>query len=109
MVAGGITIFLAFWLLWIKLETETRLKALAHHFVLDLAVSVTVWFMFGGTGEGMLAATAAAVVMSINITIARTLFGFLEQRDDERWVYHKGWFDQSSKFSKEMRESLAQT
>jgi len=107
MLAGGITIFLAFWLLWIKLSTETRLKALAHHFALDLIVSISVWLMFGGTGDGMIAATFAAVVMSVNITIARRLFGYLEETE-QGWHYHKGFFDQSRKFSKEMRELLAQ-
>lgn len=105
MLAGGVTIFLAFWLLWIKLEVETRLKILAYHFALDLAVSLLVWLMFGGTGEGMLAATFAAVVMSINITLARKLFGYLEETD-HGWVYHKGMFDQSHRFSVELKLAL---
>lgn len=97
MFGAGLTIFLAFWLLWIKLDLETRLSLLAYHFALDLGVSLVVWFMFGGTGEGMLAATFAAVVMSINITVARKLFGYIETKEDDSVVYHRGLFDQSSK------------
>jgi hypothetical protein len=105
MLAGGITIFLAFWLLWSKLQLETRLKALSHHFALDAIVSITVWLMFGGTGEGMLAATFAAVIMSINITLARKLFGYLEETEDG-WQYHSGMFDQSHKFTDETKRLL---
>jgi hypothetical protein len=97
MLVTGVTIFLAFWLLWIKLPLETRLRALAYPFLLDLTVSVAVFFMYGGTGEGMIAATLAAVVMSANISMARKLFGYIETDDDENEIYQPGILDQSRK------------
>ena len=64
MLESGIVIFLAFWLLWIKLPVTIRLRALGHPFLLDLSVSAGVWLMFGGTGEGLLAASFAAFTRS---------------------------------------------
>lgn len=81
MITASFGIFLAFWLLWIKLPITIRLKALGHPFMLDLVASVGVFVMFGGTGEGALAATFAAVIMSINISVARYLFGYIGKKD----------------------------
>ena len=96
MVETGFVIFLAFWLLWIKLNIETRLKLLGRPFALDLAITVAVWLMYGGTGAGMAAATAAAVVMSVNISVARKLFGYYQKRNGE-WYYIIGKINQSDK------------
>lgn len=96
MVETGFIIFLAFWLLWIKLDIVIRLKALGHPFLLDLAVSATVFLMYGGTGPGMLAASAAAVVMSINISVARHLFGYYQKREG-KWYYIVGKLNQADK------------
>lgn len=100
MLVTGITIFLAFWLLWIKLEIQTRLKILNYPFILDISVSVLVWFMYGGTGDGMIAATFAAVIMSVNISVARKLFGYLEE-SDQGLIYHPGVFNQQAKLNLE--------
>jgi hypothetical protein len=97
VITTGITIFLAFWLLWIKLDINTRLKLLAYPFLLDLVVTVAVWFLYGGTGDGIMAATMAAVVMSVNITVARKLFGYIQEDDNGVVMYHKGMLDQSGK------------
>jgi hypothetical protein len=80
MITASFGIFLAFWLLWIKLPLLIRLKALGYPFMLDLVASVGVFVMFGGTGEGALAATFAAVIMSINISVARYWFGYLGKK-----------------------------
>jgi hypothetical protein len=80
MITASVGIFLAFWLLWIKLPLLIRLKALGHPFMLDLIASVGVFIMFGGTGEGALAATFAAVIMSINISFARYWFGYIGKK-----------------------------
>ena len=81
MITASFGIFLAFWLLWIKLPVTIRLKALGYPFMLDLVASVGVFLMFGGTGEGALAATFAAVIMSINISVARYWFGYIGKKD----------------------------
>ena len=74
-------IFLAFWLLWIKLPITVRLKALGHPFLLDLGATIGVFLLYGGTGYGAIAATFAAVIMSINISVARYMFGYLGKKD----------------------------
>jgi hypothetical protein len=96
MLETGIVIFLAFWLLWIKLNIITRLKLLGHPFQLDLAVTTIVFIMYGGTGAGMLSASAAAVVMSVNISVARYLFGHYKRRSG-KWYYIVGKINQSDK------------
>ena len=96
MLETGFIIFLAFWLLWIKLDIRTRLKLLGHPFLLDLVVTIAVWLMYGGTGPGMLAASTAAVVMSINISFARYLFGYYRKRDG-KWYYVVGKLNQADK------------
>ena len=93
MLETGIVIFLAFWLLWIKLPIVTRLKALGHPFLLDLSITAAVFLMYGGTGEGMAAASMAAVVMSINISLARKIFGYYT-RQDGKWFYVIGKINQ---------------
>ena len=91
----GFIIFLAFWTLWIKLNIVTRLKALGHPFALDMAVSGATFVLFGGTNTitGMLAASAAAVVMSINISVARHIFGYYKKVDG-KWYYIVGKINQ---------------
>lgn len=81
MITASFGIFLAFWLLWIKLPITLRLKALGHPFMLDLIASIGVFVMYGGTGEGLLAATFAAVVLSINISFARYMFGYIGKKN----------------------------
>jgi len=74
-------IFLAFWLLWIKLPITTRLRALGHPFAMDLGTTVLVFLLYGGTGAGAIAATFAAVIMSINISFARYWFGYIGKKN----------------------------
>ena len=81
MFTASFGIFLAFWLLWIKLPLITRLKALNYPFTMDLVTSVAVFLMYGGTGAGALAATFAAVIMSVNISFARYWFGYIGKKD----------------------------
>lgn len=94
MLETGIVIFLAFWLLWIKLNIVTRLKMLGRPFLLDISITALVFIMYGGTGEGMLAASAAAVVMSVNISLARKLFGYYTRKKG-KWYYKIGKINQS--------------
>ena len=101
MLESGIIVFLAFWLLWMKLSVVTRLKALNHPFLLDLLVTATVFFMYGGTGAGMMAASAAAVVMSINISLARKWFGYVYHKDG-KLMYHVGRWNLKEKIDAEL-------
>ena len=90
MIETGIVVFLAFWLLWAKLNLITRLRALSHPFLLDLVVTVSVFILYGGTGGGMMAASMAAVIMSLNISIARKWFGYIYRDKTGELVYHVG-------------------
>jgi hypothetical protein len=81
MIATSFGIFLAFWLLWAKLPITIRLKALGYPFLLDLGATIGVFLLYGGTGEGAIAATFAAVIMSINISFARRIFGYIGKKD----------------------------
>lgn len=96
MLETGIVVFLAFWLLWIKLSVVTRLKALGRPFLLDLLVTVSVFILYGGTGPGMMAASMAAVIMSLNISLARKWFGYIYRKNGE-WVYHVGRWNMTEK------------
>ena len=105
MLETGIIIFLAFWLLWVKIDVVTRLKALGHPFLLDLTVTIAVLLMFGGTGPGMIAASLAAVIMSINISLARKLFGYYERREG-KWFYIVGKLNQADKIKRSRYEKI---
>lgn len=94
MLETGIVIFLAFWLLWIKLNIMTRLKMLGRPFLLDLSITICVFVLYGGTGAGMAAASAAAVVMSLNISLARKVFGYYKKREG-KWYYVVGKINQT--------------
>ena len=105
MLETGIVIFLAFWLLWIKLNIMIRLKLLGHPFLLDLSITALVFTLYGGTGAGMMAASAAAVVMSINISLARKFFGYYTKRDG-KWFYVIGKINQLDKIKEYKRNRL---
>lgn len=96
MLETGIVIFLAFWLLWIKINVITRLKLLGHPLLLDLSITAFVFTLYGGTGEGLMAASMAAVVMSINISLARKFFGYYKKVDG-KWFYVIGKINQTDK------------
>jgi len=98
MLESGLVVFLAFWLLWIKLGVITRLRALGHPFLLDLSVTVAVFLLYGGTGAGMMAATMAAVVMSINISLARKWFGYIYRKNGEL-TYRVGRWNMEEKIN----------
>jgi hypothetical protein len=93
---SGLIVFLAFWLLWIKLPVVTRLKALGHPFLLDIFVTAAVFFLYGGTGAGMMAASLAAVIMSLNISFARRWFGYIHRKNGEL-TYHVGRWNMTEK------------
>ena len=96
MIETGIVIFLAFWLLWIKINVVTRLKLLGRPLLLDLGVTLAVFILYGGTGPGMIAASMAAVIMSLNISLARKFFGYYQKRNGE-WYYIVGKINQADK------------
>ena len=98
MLETGIVVFLAFWLLWIKLPVITRLRALGHPFLLDLSVTILVFYLYGGSHDGTMAATVAAIVMSLNISIARKWFGYIHRKNGEL-TYHVGRWNMTEKIS----------
>jgi hypothetical protein len=81
MLEASFGIFIAFWLLWAKLPLTVRLKALNYPFFLDLGSFIGIWFMYGGTQKGALAATFATIVMSINISFARYWWGYIGKKN----------------------------
>lgn len=105
MLGVGISIFVCFWLLWIKLPLVARLKALGHPFLLDLSLSGGVFILYGGTGSGIAAATAAAVALSICISSARRWYGYYEYSDGE-WWYVIGKVNMSDAIIAAKRRSL---
>jgi hypothetical protein len=105
MLESGLVIFFAFWLLWIKLNVITRLKLLGHPFMLDVAITVSVFLLYGGTGAGMMAASAAAIVMSVNISFARKIFGYY-YRKNGKWMYVVGKLNQADKIINYKRKQL---
>jgi hypothetical protein len=92
MIESSLGIFIAFWLLWIKLPLTIRLKALNYPFTLDLVSFIGIWMMYGGTKSGALAATFATIVMSINITFARYWWGYIGYRTNKKGVKEHGYF-----------------
>ena len=101
MIESGIIVFLAFWLLWAKLNVVTRLRALGHPFLLDLSVTACVFLLYGGTGPGTMAASVAAVVMSINISFARNWFGYIYRKNGEL-TYRVGRWNMLKKIQHEL-------
>jgi hypothetical protein len=57
--------------------------------------------MFGGTGPGMLAASLAAVIMSVNISFARKWFGYIYKKNGEL-TYHVGRWNMTEKLHEEL-------
>lgn len=96
MLETGIIVFLTFWLLWIKLDVITRLRLLSHPFLLDLAVTVGVFMLFGGTYAGASAAAVAGIVTSLNISLARKWFGYIYRKNGEL-TYHVGRWNMTEK------------
>jgi hypothetical protein len=96
MLESGIIVFLAFWLLWIKLGVITRLRALGHPFLLDISVTTAVFLLYGGTHAGVMAASVAAIVTSINISIARKWFGYIYRKNGVL-TYHAGRWNLTDK------------
>jgi hypothetical protein len=101
MLESGIIVFLPFWLLWIKLSVITRLKLLGHPFLLDVFVTVLVFTLYGGSNQGLMAASLAAVITSLNISLARKWFGYIYRKDGEL-TYHVGRWNLTEKIHGEL-------
>jgi hypothetical protein len=64
--------------------------------LLDILVTIAVFLLYGGTNAGLMAASMAAVVMSINISIARKWFGYIYRKNGEL-TYHVGRWNMTEK------------
>lgn len=78
VLALGFIIFFGFWFLYLKLSLITRLRLLGHPFLLDAGLSLAIFLMFGASALGLLAASFAALVLSISISMARRYFGYMK-------------------------------
>lgn len=97
MLATGIVIVLSFFMLARWLPVVTLLRLLGKPFVVDLAVTITVFVLYGGTGAGLAAATFAAFVMSVLLTFSRRLFGYISNGR-----YYRGRISLDDKIKQEL-------
>ena len=98
MLETGIVVFITFWLLWIKLDLVTRLRALNHPFMLDLIATASVFLLFGSnTYSGIVAAAMAGIITSINISIARSWYGYIYKNEKGELIYHVGRWNLTDK------------
>jgi hypothetical protein len=86
LVFGG-SIFLGWFLIFIKLSARARATLLSYPVALDVgATALTLW-MHWGTMTGLMSATIAGLITSVAISVARPLFGYFEQG-----TFHPGLF-----------------
>ena len=79
VVANGLIIFTAFWLLWFKLNPEIRLRLLNHVFLIDLGTFVVIFLMYQGTAVGTLAASVATIFISLSLSYAKRRYGYISR------------------------------
>jgi hypothetical protein len=71
----GFAIFLGLVFIFIKLPRRTMLR---YDVVLDVAVTLIVLAIHFGTFSGVMAATFAGLLTSVDTTLAKRAFGFIQ-------------------------------
>jgi hypothetical protein len=92
MLETGIVVALGLIAILAKLPWRMKLWVVSHPLLIDIAVFVVLTALHWGTFSGVMAATAAALFVSIVLTIARRVIGRVE-----KGMYFPGWFDVSHK------------
>ena len=87
MFTSAFAIFLGLLFVLAKLKRRWMLRLLHHDLMLDIAVTVFVLAVHGGSFEGVMASTIAGLFTSMATTFARDMFGYIS-----RGKYHPGRF-----------------
>ena len=87
MFTTGFTIFLGLLFLLAKLKRRWMLRLLHYDVLLDIAVTVFVLVVHGGSFDGVMAATIAGLFTSMATTFAKRTFGYIKAGK-----YHPGRF-----------------
>jgi len=77
MFTSAFAIFLGLLFVLAKLKRRLALRLLHHDLLLDIAVTVFVLAVHGGSFEGVMAATIAGLFTSMATTLAKRLFGHI--------------------------------
>jgi NhaP-type Na+/H+ or K+/H+ antiporter len=78
MFETGFIVFLALFLLLIKLPRRWALRLLHYDLILDIAVTLIVLFIHFGTFSGVMAATVAGLMTSLFTTSMKRAFGSIK-------------------------------
>ena len=77
MFTTGFAVFLALLFIFVKLPRRFMLRLLRYDLLVDVAVTVAVLLIHGGSFEGVMAATIAGLFTSMATTMAKRLFGHI--------------------------------
>lgn len=77
MFATGFAVFLALLFIFVKLPRRLMLRLLRYDLLIDIAVTVAVLLIHGGSFEGVMAATIAGLFTSMATTFAKRMFGHI--------------------------------
>ena len=90
MFATGFVIFASAALILAKLKRRLMLKALSKDILIDVAVSAVTLAIHWGTFSGVMAATVAGLWTSVATSLAKQLFGYIQDN-----IYYPGVFQLS--------------
>ncbi len=76
MFESGFVVCFGLVMWFLRCKWKTRIKLLSYPLVLDIAVFVLLTAIHWGTYTGVMAATIAALMTSLLISIGRKLFGY---------------------------------
>ena len=77
MFTSAFAIFLGLLFVLAKLKRRWMLRLLHYDLILDIAVTVFVLVVHGGSFEGVMAATIAGLFTSMATTFAKRMFGHI--------------------------------
>lgn len=87
MIEAGVVTFLSFLFLAAKIPPRYMLRILGYPLATDLVVTIGLFMLYRGTGSGIAAATFAALIFSLTISLARRVMGYIDSKQ-----YVVGWF-----------------
>lgn len=78
MFETGLAIFLGLAFVFVKLRRRTALRLLHHGLAIDVAVTLVTLVVHWGTFSGVMAATVAGLLCSIGTSLAKRVFGYIQ-------------------------------
>lgn len=87
MLEAGFITFFSFLFLAAKIPPKYLLRILGRPLIADLTVTIFLFILYRGTGSGLAAATFAALIFSLTISVARRCMGWVDGK-----TYQVGWF-----------------